>query len=254
MWICMGTGCLGACECSNKISGSVKCGEFLDYQRTSQLPKKDSATCSYQWQTVFKQLVVVSDDCFKFISYNLCSYSHFVWAMSWTAFSMPIHDIIWFIVFPFMTQYWNIFPCAEVWGGMWLFMKVAMCKKVKVQVLGNEVCWATFSMPLAHRWTDSHRAAAGVSAILTVCGIVKITGGICTVPGLDSSIPEQFWELWWIMEHSLLQFSPVTIIGLELHAPLDQYVPFTRRTMCFLVTLGEVEQTVTQKWCKALPL
>ena len=32
-----------ACECGNELSGSVKCGEFLDYLQTSQLLKKDSA-------------------------------------------------------------------------------------------------------------------------------------------------------------------------------------------------------------------
>jgi len=51
----------------------------------------------------------------------LCSYSHFVWAMSWTEFAVPIHDVIWFKVFPFITQYWNIFPCAMFvcWGVRW---------------------------------------------------------------------------------------------------------------------------------------
>jgi len=51
----------------------------------------------------------------------LCSYSHFVWAMSWTEFAVPIHDVIWFKVFPFITQYWNIFPCAMFvcWGARW---------------------------------------------------------------------------------------------------------------------------------------
>ena len=32
-----------ACECGNEPSGSVKCGEFLDYLQTSQLLKKDSS-------------------------------------------------------------------------------------------------------------------------------------------------------------------------------------------------------------------
>ena len=31
-----------ACECGNEPSGSVKCGEFLDYLQTSYLLKKDS--------------------------------------------------------------------------------------------------------------------------------------------------------------------------------------------------------------------
>ena len=37
-----------ACECGNEPSGSVKCGEFLDQQQTSQLFKKDSAPCNKQ--------------------------------------------------------------------------------------------------------------------------------------------------------------------------------------------------------------
>ena len=32
-----------ACECGNEPSGSVKCGEFLDWLQTGQLLKKDSA-------------------------------------------------------------------------------------------------------------------------------------------------------------------------------------------------------------------
>ena len=35
-----------ACECGNEPSGSVKCGEFLDWLQTSQLLKKDSAPWS----------------------------------------------------------------------------------------------------------------------------------------------------------------------------------------------------------------
>ena len=35
-----------ACEFGNEPSGSVKCGEFLDYLQTSQLLKKDSAPWS----------------------------------------------------------------------------------------------------------------------------------------------------------------------------------------------------------------
>jgi len=33
----------GARECGNKPSGSIKCGEFIDWMRTCQLLKKDSA-------------------------------------------------------------------------------------------------------------------------------------------------------------------------------------------------------------------
>ena len=35
-----------ACECGNEPSGSVKCGEFLDWLQTSQLLKKGSAPWS----------------------------------------------------------------------------------------------------------------------------------------------------------------------------------------------------------------
>jgi hypothetical protein len=33
----------GTCECSNELSGSIKCRKFLDYLRTCLLLKKDSA-------------------------------------------------------------------------------------------------------------------------------------------------------------------------------------------------------------------
>ena len=36
----------GTCECCNEPSGSIKCGEFLDYLKTGQLLKKDSAPWS----------------------------------------------------------------------------------------------------------------------------------------------------------------------------------------------------------------
>ena len=36
----------GTCECANEPSGSIKCGEFLDYLRTEELLKKDSAPWS----------------------------------------------------------------------------------------------------------------------------------------------------------------------------------------------------------------
>ena len=35
-----------ACECGNEPSGSLKCGEFLDYLQASQLLRKDSAPWS----------------------------------------------------------------------------------------------------------------------------------------------------------------------------------------------------------------
>ena len=37
---------MDACECGNKPLNSIKCGEFLDYLRTSYLVKKDSAAWS----------------------------------------------------------------------------------------------------------------------------------------------------------------------------------------------------------------
>ena len=37
-----------ACECGNELSGSVKCGEFLDQLQTSQLLKNYSAPWSKQ--------------------------------------------------------------------------------------------------------------------------------------------------------------------------------------------------------------
>jgi len=33
----------GTSECGNKLSDSIKCGEFLDFLRTGYLVKKDSA-------------------------------------------------------------------------------------------------------------------------------------------------------------------------------------------------------------------
>ena len=36
----------GTCECGNEPSGSIKCGEFLDYLRTGWLLKKDSVPWS----------------------------------------------------------------------------------------------------------------------------------------------------------------------------------------------------------------
>ena len=36
----------GICECSNEPSGSIKCEEFLDWLKTGQLFKKDSAPWS----------------------------------------------------------------------------------------------------------------------------------------------------------------------------------------------------------------
>ena len=31
----------GTCECGDELSGSIKCGEFLDQLKTGQLLKKD---------------------------------------------------------------------------------------------------------------------------------------------------------------------------------------------------------------------
>ena len=36
----------GACEYGNEPSGSIKCGEFLDWMRTGYFLKKDSAPWS----------------------------------------------------------------------------------------------------------------------------------------------------------------------------------------------------------------
>ena len=36
----------GTFECGNELSGSVKCGEFLDWLQTGYLLKKDSAPWS----------------------------------------------------------------------------------------------------------------------------------------------------------------------------------------------------------------
>ena len=36
----------GTCECGNEPSGSIKFGEFLDWLKTGQLLKKDSAPWS----------------------------------------------------------------------------------------------------------------------------------------------------------------------------------------------------------------
>jgi hypothetical protein len=36
----------GTCECGDEPSGSIKCGEFLDWLRIGQLLKKDSAAWS----------------------------------------------------------------------------------------------------------------------------------------------------------------------------------------------------------------
>jgi phenylalanine-4-hydroxylase len=33
------------CECGNELSGTIKCGEFLDYLKPSWLLKKDCAPC-----------------------------------------------------------------------------------------------------------------------------------------------------------------------------------------------------------------
>jgi hypothetical protein len=36
----------GTCECGNKLSGSIKCGEFLDYLQTGQVLNKDAVPWS----------------------------------------------------------------------------------------------------------------------------------------------------------------------------------------------------------------
>ena len=47
----------GCCECGNEPSGSIKCGEFLDQLRTSQLLKKNSAPWSYLVSQLASQLI-----------------------------------------------------------------------------------------------------------------------------------------------------------------------------------------------------
>jgi len=45
------------CECGNEPSGSVKCGEFLDYLETGLLLKKDSAPWSnYVYVLIFSTI------------------------------------------------------------------------------------------------------------------------------------------------------------------------------------------------------
>jgi hypothetical protein len=34
---------VSSCDCSNEPLGSIKCGEFLNYLKTCQIPKKDPA-------------------------------------------------------------------------------------------------------------------------------------------------------------------------------------------------------------------
>ena len=41
----------GTCECGNELSGSIKCGEFLDWLRTGWLLKNDSVPWSSAVQT-----------------------------------------------------------------------------------------------------------------------------------------------------------------------------------------------------------
>jgi len=43
----------GTCKHGNEPSGSIKCGEFLDYLRTSELLKKDCAP----WNDLVSQSV-----------------------------------------------------------------------------------------------------------------------------------------------------------------------------------------------------
>jgi hypothetical protein len=44
----------GSCECGYEPSGSIKCGEFLDYLRTGYLLREDSAP----WSSFFSYLVI----------------------------------------------------------------------------------------------------------------------------------------------------------------------------------------------------
>ena len=41
---------VGSCECGNEPLVSIKCGELLDWLRTGQLLKKDSAPWKTEWR------------------------------------------------------------------------------------------------------------------------------------------------------------------------------------------------------------
>jgi hypothetical protein len=40
----------GTCECGKELSGSIKCGEFLDQLRTGSLLKKDITPLSMEYE------------------------------------------------------------------------------------------------------------------------------------------------------------------------------------------------------------
>jgi len=44
-WLRIGTGA-GTCECGNKHSGSIRCGEFLDWLKNGWFLKKNSDSLS----------------------------------------------------------------------------------------------------------------------------------------------------------------------------------------------------------------
>jgi hypothetical protein len=47
----------GTCECGNELSGSMKCGEFIDYLRTCYLLRKDCGSCSLLGSWLVSKLV-----------------------------------------------------------------------------------------------------------------------------------------------------------------------------------------------------
>ena len=51
---------VSTCECGNEHSGSIKCGEFLDWVRTGQLLKKD---CAPQSQKVSEEVKICLRQC-----------------------------------------------------------------------------------------------------------------------------------------------------------------------------------------------
>ena len=50
----------GTCDYGNELSGSIKCGKFLDYLRTGQLFKKDCAPWSKY--RIFKRIKYVKSN------------------------------------------------------------------------------------------------------------------------------------------------------------------------------------------------
>ena len=178
--------------------------DWNDLERMGQLPRKDCAPSSYQWLCSYIWWFV-TDECFKFGSRFLCSYSHFVWAMSWTEFSVPVHDVIWFKVFPFIIQYWNIFPCTMFvcWGvgGNVALLDGQHCVRKKRYRYWSTRCNEQL---LVHWWMDSHCAAAAAAAGVTcfrdclcLCSEIRPSLYIPQLRQLfaDLTVETQVWSL-----------------------------------------------------------